>query len=197
MCFKRLTGSPFITLPANCNPMKERILHLLRYNEWANGQFISVLAALSDEEVNREIVSSFPSIRKTVIHMWSAEDIWLQRLQRVDKPVWNGLLFEGAFTQAMNNWKVASAALRDFVQALPDDSALLESIHVVNIKGEHHDDVIADVLEHVVNHSTFHRGQLVTMIRQVGITTLPSTDLISYTRAGKSYIFSSDMKQQY
>jgi uncharacterized damage-inducible protein DinB len=165
--------------------MKELLLRLLRYNAWANARFIEVLQTLYEEQLDQEIVSSFSSVRKTVYHMWGAEDIWLQRLQRVEKPVWKVFTFEGSFQEACANWKASSEALAAYVVTLSEDM-FQQTIPVVNMKGELHDDMIGDVLQHICSHAAYHRGQLVTMLRQLGITTIPATDFIAYCRAMKT-----------
>lgn len=162
--------------------MREHLLRYLRYNIWANAQFIQILRGLSDKQLDQEILSSFPSIRKTVNHMWGAEDIWLQRLQRVENQVWRVPDFKGGIQEACDIWEEASLSLLHFAQHIEDDAGFADSIHVVNMKGGHYDDVISEVLQHVVNHATYHRGQLVTMMRQAGVTTIPGTDYTIYVR---------------
>lgn len=162
--------------------MKELLLRLLRYNAWANARFIEVLQTLTDQQLDQEVVSSFSSIRKTVYHVWGAEDIWLQRLQRVEKPVWKVFTFEGSFSEACANWIESSEELVRVTEALAEDM-LTQTIPVVNMKGELHQDMIGDIFQHITNHSSYHRGQLVTMLRQLGITSIPATDFIAYSRA--------------
>jgi uncharacterized damage-inducible protein DinB len=162
--------------------MKELLLRYLRYNIWANAQFIQILRGLRDEQLDQEIQSSFPSIRKTVNHMWGAEDIWLQRLQRVENQVWRVPDFKGGIQEACDIWEEVSRGLLQFAMDIPGEAGFGDTIHVVNIKGEHYDDVISDVLQHVANHATYHRGQLVTMFRQAGISTIPGTDYTIYVR---------------
>lgn len=162
--------------------MKDMLLRYLRYNIWANAQFIQILRSLSNEQLDQEIPSSFPSIRKTVNHMWGAEDIWLQRLRRLESPVWRVPDFTGDINEACDIWEEASAGLLQFALSIPDDSGFGETIHVVNFKGEHYDDAVGDVLQHVANHAAYHRGQLVTMLRQAGVTAIPGTDFTIYVR---------------
>jgi uncharacterized damage-inducible protein DinB len=161
--------------------MKESLLRLQRYNAWANARFIEVLGTLSEAQLDTEIISSFSSIRKTVQHTWGAEDIWLQRLQRVASPVWNGLNTQISFSEVLTNWRATSESLIAFAESL-DEAAFSDTIHVVSLKGATSEDVIADVLQHVANHGSYHRGQLVTMLRQLGFSTIPQTDFIAYAR---------------
>jgi uncharacterized damage-inducible protein DinB len=162
--------------------MKETLLRNARYNAWANGMFLSILHTLDEDILDKEIISSFSSIRKTVYHVWGAEDIWLQRLHRVEKPIWKAISFNGSFAEVCLMWAEASQGLISYLVDFPNDRALTETIPVVNMKGELYDDAIVDILQHVFNHSTYHRGQLVTMLRQAGLTSIPQTDMIAFTR---------------
>ncbi len=159
--------------------MKELLLSYARYNVWANKQMIDALFKLEPALVDKEIASSFPSLRKTVYHVWGAEDIWLQRLQHVAKPTWVAAAFEGSFQEACHNWEQVSAQLLHYVSAMQDD-ALHNTLHYNDIKGNPYQRKIWEVLQHVCNHSTYHRGQLVTMLRQCGATEIPQTDFSFY-----------------
>ena len=57
------------------------LINYVKYNLWANQKICDFLKTLSDEEVNKEIMSSFSSLQKTLIHVWDAQVIWLTRLQ--------------------------------------------------------------------------------------------------------------------
>jgi uncharacterized damage-inducible protein DinB len=160
--------------------MKELLLRAARYNAWANGLFTAVIRNLPDEILDQEIISSFSSIRKTVIHVWSSEDTWLQRLESVPEPVWQGK-FEGPITGVCDRWDESSASLIQFVEK-SDEAFFTQRLSYKNLKGDACNDRIDAVLQHIFNHPTYHRGQLVTMLRQSGITTIPGTDLITYAR---------------
>jgi uncharacterized damage-inducible protein DinB len=165
--------------------MKEPILRFLHYNVWANARFIAVLRTLGDERLDMEMKSSFPTIRATVAHMWGAEDIWLQRLEQLEKPVWRAHDYKGSIAEACAIWEGVSQGLAAFAMALPEER-LAQRIEVVTMAGARNNDRINDILLHVVNHASYHRGQLVTMLRQAGVADIPSTDFYAYTRQGGS-----------
>jgi uncharacterized damage-inducible protein DinB len=79
-------------------------------------------------------------------------------------------------------WRRSSAELIRFTEGLADDSVLSRVVRSVSLAGEPIADELGAGLQHVFNHSTFHRGQLVTMLRQAGIAGIPRTDLVAYTR---------------
>jgi uncharacterized damage-inducible protein DinB len=165
--------------------MKETLLCLAGYNLWANKRLIEIMLRLSNEQLEQVISSSFASLKKTVYHTWSAEYIWLQRLQLVEQPVWIETNFSGSFADGCDNWQAVSLQLLEFVKAQYDDKALQHTMQYYSMKKQSFKNSVFEVLLHVFNHSTYHRGQLVTMLRQVGVTTIPSTDLVEFLRTNK------------
>jgi uncharacterized damage-inducible protein DinB len=163
--------------------MKELLLKYALYNVWANNLIIETLMGLDGEQSDREITSSFPSVRKTVCHVWSAEYIWWQRITLVEHPVWAESAFTGSLAEACQNWQDASAKLVAFVEKQFDDRALTHVFQYYDLKKNSHKSPVYLVLQHVFNHSTYHRGQLVTMLRQVGVKKIPQTDFIAYARS--------------
>lgn len=143
---------------------------------------IEVLRALDEETLDREMVSSFPSIRKTVYHSWCAEQIWLDRLMLKENPVWMETVFTGDFDTACSLWQEASANLLDFVNRQFDDRAFDHVTEYYDLKKRSHKTPVKIILQHVFNHATYHRGQLVTMLRQAGVKQIPQTDLIVFAR---------------
>lgn len=156
--------------------MKELLQQMARYNIWANKQFIDILLKTDDKILDKEITSSFPSIRTTVYHMWSAEDIWQQRLLLVEQPVWAQSVFEGSFGDAVEKWRQVSQGLADFVDKQYNDESFTHVLQYYNLKKVSIKMPVYKVLMHVFNHTTYHRGQLVTMMRQAGIKKIPGTD---------------------
>lgn len=162
--------------------MKEILLQYAAYNLWANKRIIDVMIALPEDELDKDIVSSFRSIRKTVYHTWSAEDIWLQRLRLTEHPVWAEGVFTGTFREACKLWEDVSLQLKAFIEQQFDDKAFDHEMQYYNLRKMPSKHRVADVLLHLFNHSTYHRGQLVTMLRQSGVQTIPATDLIAFVR---------------
>lgn len=162
--------------------MKELLQQYAEYNVWANKKMIDAMLKLEGGLADKEITSSFPSIRATVFHTWSAEFIWLQRLQLAEHPVWLAGDYQGTFGEACGDWQKVSAALVQFVEKQFDDKAFTHVLQYYDLKKNSHKTPVFQVLQHVFNHSTYHRGQLVTMLRQVGATEIPGTDFIAFAR---------------
>jgi uncharacterized damage-inducible protein DinB len=165
--------------------MKETLLQLAQYNLWANKRMIEALLQQDDATLDRELSSSFPSLRRTAYHMWSAEFIWLQRLQLVENPVWIDQVFQGTTAEAFAQWQQTSQQLIHFVEQQRDDQAFSHVLQYYNSKKEPFKHPVYGILQHVFNHGTYHRGQLVTMLRQAGVTKIPATDLIVFIRKGR------------
>jgi uncharacterized damage-inducible protein DinB len=162
--------------------MKELLLQYAQYNVWANKLILDAIMKLEDDVVDKEIVSSFSTIRATVYHTWSAEYIWLQRLQLAEHPVWVQGEFSGTFEDAADAWRKTSTELAQFVEKQYDDRALEHVLQFYDRQKASHKMPVFQVLHHVFNHSTYHRGQLVTMLRQAGTTEIPGTDFIRFAR---------------
>lgn len=162
--------------------MKEILLQYAGYNIWANKLIADAMMKLSDAQVDMELVSSFPSIRKTVYHTWAAEYIWLQRLLLAERPVWVAADFTGTFGEACGEWQKASGELLRFAQKQFDDNSFTHMVQYYDQKKNAHKTPVFQVLQHVFNHSTYHRGQMVTMLRQAGAQEIPGTDFIAYGR---------------
>lgn len=155
--------------------MKETLLMLAKYNLWANGLMIDVIAKLSDEQLKTELVSSFPNIYATVWHCVRAEHIWLQRLNLVEKPIW--MEDEGrSIEEVCKIWLESSRELVAFTEKQFDDNSFTHVFQFYRNKQAVKMQVYHTLL-HAFNHNTYHRGQLVTMLRQVGVDKIPGTDV--------------------
>ena len=158
--------------------MKEFIIQYASYNLWANKRIAELIVALDASVLDKEVKSSFPSIRKTVHHIWDAELIWMARL--------NGELLSwppsAQFqSPAINQFTQTSQAFVSFIEA-KDESFLNSKTTYTNTQGKQFTNVNSGIITHCMNHSTFHRGQLITILRELGMTQFSATDLIVYLR---------------
>jgi uncharacterized damage-inducible protein DinB len=64
--------------------MKQLLTSFTQYAYWANERLLPVIMALTEDEQQQAIVSSFPSIHKTLLHIWDANTIWWQRLHKAE-----------------------------------------------------------------------------------------------------------------
>ena len=153
---------------------------LLTYTEWANARFVETIRNLSEEQLDREIVSSFPSIRATLGHIVSAEWVWLRRWKGESPPAIPAWATDGSLDAIVTVLTDVERERREMLATL-SDAGLDRVIAYRTIKGDPFENPLAELIRHVANHSTYHRGQLTTMIRQVGGIP-PSTDYSAWFR---------------
>ncbi|MGB4843524.1 MAG: DinB family protein [Ferruginibacter sp.] len=161
--------------------MKEVLKQYAAYTIWANQKIFDCMSNLSDEQINQEITSSFPSLSKTILHMWNAEAIWWQRLKLEEKIIVPGDNFTGSFTELIKQVNQQSIIWKEWV----DNATETQLQHVFfyrNTKREEFKQPVYELLLHIMNHGTYHRGQLVTMLRQLGVDKIPSTDFTTFCR---------------
>jgi uncharacterized damage-inducible protein DinB len=168
--------------------MKQLLLSYATYNKWANAQLIILLEKLNPEQIVQTVHGSFTTIQESIYHLWMAESIWNQRLAMADKTIVPYENYTGTFTEALQAWQLESVNTIAFIKKQHSDDAFAHQVSYTRQKNEHFKSTVADILLHMHNHATFHRGQLIAQLREVGISKLPSTDFIAYARlvdAGK------------
>lgn len=146
------------------------------YNKWANEQLANWLLEASEIKMNTEIESSFNTLIKTIKHIWNAEYGWLQALQGAP---WGLPPKQENCEQAtdfIKGWIATSDEFETFILSLPDKEFYKEIETGKDRKPSSKESIIL----HVFNHSTYHRGQLITMGRQAGLDLPPRTDFIYY-----------------
>ena len=122
--------------------------------------------------LDRHVKSSFPSLRLSIAHIRDASNAWYERifetpLLELDKGI-------GALLKM-------SVAMNDKVQAL-DDEQLLRTVTYANSKGVKYTQARWQLLTHCFNHASYHRGQVITIMRQLDLTDIPNTDMVAYQR---------------
>jgi len=160
---------------------KKYFIELAEYNIWANDITRSWLEKITHEQWSEKIISSFNSIQETVLHIVSAETAWLQRLQKKEKIAWLQMEFKGSKEENIALWKNASKQLKEFMD-LFDEAKMNDMLTFKRFNGEENTMQYYEVFAHTFNHSTYHRGQVVTMLRQAGFTNVQSTDLLGFYR---------------
>ncbi|MEK7402567.1 MAG: DinB family protein [Gemmatimonadota bacterium] len=161
-------------------PSTERddVLEQFEYHHWATDRVLEVAAALTAAQLDKEWGGSFGSGRGLLRHVIGVERLWLER--------WNGRSMKGlpefALTWSgrdfLNEWKKIAAEQGEYLSELSRDM-LLGELTYTNIKGERLTYRLAEILAHVVNHGTYHRGQITHLLRDCGVTA-PSTDFLVF-----------------
>ena len=158
---------------------KKYFRELAEYNLWANNIVCSWLEQINEEQWQQEVVSSFKNIQQTVLHTISAEKVWLERFKKNPNPVWLQKEFKGTKEEHIALWKKNSEELKSFMDNF-DETCLQTNLDFKRLNGEAYSMPYYQLFAHVVNHGTYHRGQLITMLRQVGFTNVGSTDLSGF-----------------
>ncbi|ANH79918.1 damage-inducible protein DinB [Niabella ginsenosidivorans] len=161
--------------------MDNYFTELAAYHLWATEITCGWLSNISNEQWNQPVISSFGSIRQTTLHMLSSEDAWVQRLHGKENVEQLEKTFQGTKEEHIALWKQLSGQFKAFVTAF-DESRLSDQLHFKRFNGEASSAKYYQLFAQVVNHATYHRGQLVTLLRQVGYTDVNATDLIVYYR---------------
>ena len=153
---------------------------LFAYNAWANRKLFDAAAALSAELYHRDLRSSFGSIHGTLAHIVWAEQLWLHRwLGRANPAVAQGKDLE-TLAAVRGRWEEIETERRGFLKGFAD-TRFSETRTVTPSTGGEFRHTFHEMFAHVVDHSSYHRGQVVTMLRQVGVVP-PVTGLIFYYR---------------
>lgn len=154
---------------------------LLDYHYWARDRMLDALEPLTAEQFTRDLGSSFTSIRDTVAHIYAAEWAWYRRWQG-ESPT--ALLPADLFPDVAairRQWSELEAKVRAFLGSLGDEG-ITRIIEYKLLSGAPGASPVWQMVQHVVNHASYHRGQVTTMLRQIGAPTAKSMDLIAYYR---------------
>jgi uncharacterized damage-inducible protein DinB len=156
----------------------DEISKLLEYNDWANARTLETVTPLAQEELDRQLGGSFPSVRETLVHIYAAEWIWLER--------WHGTSPKGlpsanelaTLETLKERWAKVEQKRQAFAGSL-SEARLGETVSYSNLKGDGKKNRLNDLIVHLVNHSSYHRGQVATMLRQLGKKPV-STDYVFF-----------------
>ena len=154
---------------------------LLDFNYWARDRALASAEPLSAEQVTRSLGSSFASVLDTLVHIYLAEWIWYRRWRgevSPTRPDTTALVGVSALRAA---WTPLEAEIRTFVQDLGAEG-LHRTIEYRSLSGQAATSPYWQMIVHVVNHGTYHRGQLATLLRQLGAAPAQSTDMIVFFR---------------
>lgn len=151
----------------------------VKYNVWANRRIDNMVSALTDEEFYKEIISSFPSVHTTIEHILGAETVWYNRLQGISLTAFPD--FPNERTALLNLFIQQSEKLYKSVFSLTEEE-LKTAQTFKDTKGSPYQQTGEEMIQHCVNHSTYHRGQLMMMFRQLEVQNILGLDYITYLR---------------
>ena len=161
------------------------LVTLFDFHYWARDRVLAAVELLTPEQYTRSLGNSFTSVRDTLVHMYSAEWTWYRR--------WHGASPTSHLNPANYQdvdalraaWTGHEARMRGYLATL-DDTSVNGSLEYKALNGQPASSRISEMLQHVVNHGTYHRGQVTTMLRQVGAAPPKSAELIVFYRERKA-----------
>ena len=160
------------------SPQEMRLL--FEYNAWANHRSLEAASALTDEQFTRSLGNSFSSVRDTLAHMCGAEWMWLERFHGRSPSGFPDIKRFATFAELQKHWSAQEQELLSYVNGLTQED-LDRVVEYKTITSGVFRNALSQALQHVVNHGTYHRGQVTTLLRQLGAAPL-GTDLIYFHR---------------
>lgn len=154
---------------------------LLDYHYWARDRVLDAAGALAPDQFVRETGSSFKSVRDTLAHLVSAEWGWLMRWQgrSPSSPLRADTFPDLAAIRA--KWAELERDVRGFVESL-DEQSVGRVFKYQGFSGQPGASAFWQMVQHLVNHGSYHRGQVTTMLRQLGAPPAKSMDLVQFYR---------------
>ena len=158
----------------------EDVRQLFDYNAWANQRALDAAAQLSAEQFVKPLGSSFSSVRDTLVHICGAEWIWLERFQgRSPSSIPDNSSVQ-SLAALREHWQPQAEGLLSFVNGLTQDD-LDRVFEYKTINFGMYKNPLWQSLQHLANHGTYHRGQVATLLRQLGGKPI-LTDLMHFYR---------------
>jgi uncharacterized damage-inducible protein DinB len=155
--------------------VRDDFASLVAYTRWADRRLLAPVAELTPAQYTLELGGSFPSMQATVAHLAGAAKLWSLRL--AGEP-YGGLAPAAEIPDVATALARLDEAYAVFARVAPAwEAAKDEPFTYRSIAGVETTRVKWHVFRHIVNHATYHRGQIANMLRQLGVKP-PSTDLL-------------------
>jgi len=163
-------------MPVNVDTVR---LHL-DYSSWASRRLVEAAASLTPEQLTRDFSTADRSVLGTLVHVYAADRIWLGRIQGNPPARFIDPEIDMQFPVLENDWPALHERWRQWAAALDPDSVETR-VPYTDLKGNPYETPLWQILLHVVNHATHHRGQVSGFLRAMGHKP-PPLDLIAYYR---------------
>ncbi|MCX8019658.1 MAG: DinB family protein [Chitinophagaceae bacterium] len=163
--------------------MKELLKSLAAHHTWALQKITELMTTLPEEKLHQEITGSFGSLYHTLLHIWNAQSIWWQRLKLQEKITVPSEHFSGDIQELVRQVLRQSADWEEWITQA-SEPMLNHVFHYTHDKQTFKQEVW-QMLIHLFQHTAYHRGQLVLMLRQIGVQKIPPTDYIVWIRLKK------------
>ena len=161
--------------------MQQHFETMAAYNAWANERLYDVVAELSEAQINKNLASFFGSLMGTLNHILVGDLVWMGRLDNGGrKPESLDAILHTDFDSLREDRHATDRRITNIVGGLTDQD-MAGRISFQTMAGQQCNDLLSEVLTHVFNHQTHHRGQCHTMLSLLG-KEAPPLDLIYYIR---------------
>lgn len=152
------------------------VTELFNHNYWARDRQLQTCQKLTEEQFCRPMGSSFTSIRDTLVHLMAVEWIWLERWRgQGPTTLWDPASFP-TLTSIQSRWVVEEKAMREYLSEL-DDNVIQQSLTIVSTRGQSWTFPLWRMMMHLLNHQSYHRGQITTLLRQMDVVP-PKVDFL-------------------
>jgi uncharacterized damage-inducible protein DinB len=152
---------------------------LLDYHYWAQERVFEAVEPLSPEQFTRDLGNSFPSVRDTLVHIHFAECAWYARWQREPLPSPPSPAAFPDLDSVREASRTHETQMRALLERLGQDGVNQSMAYTSRLDGKDHRSLFWQMFQHVINHGTYHRGQVTMMLRQLGAPPV-GTDLIQF-----------------
>ena len=152
------------------------------YNAWATRRLMDAVGELSREELGRDFGTADRSVLDTLVHVYAADRLWLGRIQGLPNPGFARFItfVDRTLAVLQNDWPALLERWKQWGAGLAEEKAL-EPLTYSDLKGGGRREALWQIVFHVVNHGTHHRGQVSGFLRTMGRVP-PGLDLIVYYR---------------
>ena len=154
---------------------------LVDYHYWARDRVLDAAGALPSEQLTRDLGSSFKSVRDTLAHMYAAEYAWCSRWQGHSPSAFVAADQFPDVPALRAKWHELESDVRAVLDQLGEEG-VEKVMEYKMLSGDARQSVFWQMLQHVVNHGSYHRGQVTTMLRQLGAAPPEGMDLITFYR---------------
>jgi uncharacterized damage-inducible protein DinB len=154
---------------------------LFEYHTWATTRVFDALAPLPPEQYKRDLKGSFGSIHGTLAHMVGAEQLWLARWKGQTPTAMLKGEDIGSLAELRAIWERVEGEVRDYLAGLTDASLSAKVVVKPTGGGKEYVHTLQQTIQHTVDHSSYHRGQVITLLRQLG-SKPPVTGLMAFYR---------------
>jgi uncharacterized damage-inducible protein DinB len=161
--------------------LSDSLVTHLQYHRWATGLVLDEVTSVPAEQLMKPVGGSFDCLHDTMVHIYQSDRVWLDRLEERPSGKLEDYAAPGCMWELREAWLDVHDRMIAFAKNL-DEGGVNRIIAYKNLAGQAFESPIWQIILHVVNHGSYHRGQVTFMIRQLGLS--PSNlDLIRFYRA--------------